>query len=154
PYLVTQSVTTYAQRDDAQIYAVSRQSGTTTYEIANDGSTPVLDFVKSIQSNSATRNVVSQALSFYDGNPFEGLPFGQIGNYAALVRMESLVLTPEILQAAYGANVPPYFSAGRSPTWTNDYPQEFRDLLPASAGHTYQPGENGSPYQTGYYSST
>ena len=38
-------------------------------------------------------NVIGQTLNFYDGDAFTGLPFGEVGDYGALVRTESLVLT-------------------------------------------------------------
>src|SRR5439155_989698 len=96
-------------------------------------------------------NIVSHSLSFYDGNPFQGLPLGQIGLHGALMRAESLVLTDDILKRAYGANIPPYLAPTAPASWTNEYPQEFRDLLPTLCGYTHQAGGIGSPYETGYY---
>src|SRR5260221_9765807 len=154
PYLATHNISSYAQRDDAQVYIVDRPSGTTTFEVVNSGSASIFDLVKSIQSNSATQEIASRTVSFYDGGAFQPLSFGQIGNYGALVRTDTLVLTAGILQAVYGANVPPYFATSGAPIWTTDYPQEFRDLLPTLAGYTYHVGGSGSPYETGYYRST
>src|SRR5260221_5401570 len=133
PYLATHNISSYAQRDDAQVYIVDRPSGTTTFEVVNSGSASIFDLVKSIQSNSATQEIASRTVSFYDGGAFQPLSFGQIGNYGALVRTDTLVLTAGILQAVYGANVPPYFATSGAPIWTTDYPQEFRDLLPTLA---------------------
>src|SRR5439155_24542076 len=76
-YLTTQTVTGYAQRDESQVYIVDRSSLATTYEILNDGSASVFDLVRQIQGATATTNIVSHSLSFYDGNPFQGLPLGQ-----------------------------------------------------------------------------
>jgi RHS repeat-associated protein len=149
-YLVTQTANTYAQRDDGQLYIVDRLSSSTTYAISNDGSAILFDLVRQIQNGLTPRSIVSQNLSFYDGAAYQGLPFGQIGNYGALARVDSLAFTSAILQAAYGANLPPYLSPG-PPNWTADYPLEFRTLLPALAGYTYQPGGAGTPYQSGYY---
>lgn len=148
PYLGTQSVTSYAQRDDDQIYIADRTCSSTTYEIVNDGSASVFDLVRSVQSNAAALPVIGQTLSFYDGEAFQGLSFGQIGNYGALVRTEKLALTAAALQAAYGTDVPPYFITKAPVLWTGDYPQEFRDLLPPMAGYIFQ---SGLPYKGGYY---
>jgi RHS repeat-associated protein len=56
--------------------------------------------------------VFSHVVSHYDGEAFEGLPVGQLGDYGALVRAETLVLTEEILRDAYadpsGARRPGY----------------------------------------------
>lgn len=151
PYLATQTVTTYAQPYDAQIYIVDRSSSATTYEIVNDGSASIYDFVRQVQDAPPTGNVVSHNLSFYDGDPFQGLPFGQIGLHGALMRVESLVLTDDILKQAYGANIPPYLSHTGPPNWTSEYPQEFQKLLPALAGYVYHDPGAGSSYVQGYY---
>ena len=122
------------------------------------------------------KNLIGHTLNFYDDNAFQGLPFGQIGKFGALVRTDNLVLTSDVLKNAYVANPPPYITSGGTPTWTADYPQEFQALLPPCAGYTYQSegnrifetasqktistrrdnsnGGTGSAYQTGYYRST
>src|SRR5262249_48637575 len=87
-------------------------------------------------------------------NAFQGLPFGQVESYGAVVRTDNLVLTGDILQSAYSANQPPYIIPEGTPAWTADYPQEFQTLLPPCAGYTYQSGDPRSEYQTGYYRST
>jgi RHS repeat-associated protein len=161
PYLATHTVTAYAQRDDEQHYIVDRVARTTTYEILNDGSAALFDLLKTIGKGSVRSDIISQTLNFYDGPSFQGLSFRQIGDYGALVRTESLVLTEHILHEAYksGSTVlsppemPPYLMPGASPAWTEEYPQEFRDLLPPLAGYTYQPG-GGSEYEAGYFAAT
>ena len=47
---------------------------------------------------------------------------------------------------------PPYLAPSGSPVWTTEYPQEFRNRLPALAGYTYQPGEG--EYRQGYFAAT
>jgi RHS repeat-associated protein len=154
PYLATQTVTSYVQRDDSQRYIVDRVSSATTYEISKDGRASIFELAKTVQAGSASRDVVAKRINFYDGNSYWGLPFGQIGDYGVLTRTESLVFTDAILQSAYGVNRPPYLSSNVPPNWTNDYPQKFRDLLPAGAGYLYQPGGASTPYVAGYYCST
>ena len=69
--------------------------------------------------------------------PFEGLPFGQLGEHGIVSRTESLVLTGEILHEAYKSGdtlqtppeLPPYLAPSGTPAWTTEYPQEFRDRL-------------------------
>jgi hypothetical protein len=101
PYLATQSVTGYAQRDDAQVLIVDRVSRTTSYEIVNDGRSALLALKTAIENGTALRNLISQTINFYDGEAFKGLPVGQIGTYGALTRTENLVLTEDILDNAY-----------------------------------------------------
>jgi RHS repeat-associated protein len=159
PYLATQTVTDFVHRDDAQRYLIGRATRVTGYEIENDGSATVFALHTSIQSGTASRQIIGQSLNFYDGDAFQGLPFGQLGDKAILSRSESLVLTDEILREAYKrgdtvldpAEVPPYLVPGSAPNWSEEYPQEFRDRLPALAGYIYQPGGADSAYTTGFY---
>jgi RHS repeat-associated protein len=159
PYLATQTVTTYAQRDDAQRYLIGRVAQTTAYEIISDGPASVFALHRSILGGSAARRVIGQTLNFYDGPAFQGLSFGRLGEHGVLSRTESLVLTPEILKDAYRSGdtaqappeLPPYLAPNGTPAWTAEYPQEFRDHLAPLAGYVYQSGGPRSPYETGYF---
>jgi RHS repeat-associated protein len=73
--------------------------------------------------------VIGCSLNFYDGNAFEGLPYGQIGDFGVPVRSETLVITDAIITDAYGANTPECFKA--TPDWSsaNGYPTAFEGLL-------------------------
>ena len=96
PYVVTHAITTYAKRDDADKYIVDRVARITSYEIKNDGTTNVFDLRDAIEnftgpsSRIKTTNIVldcpviGETLNFYDGPAFQGLPFGQIGDYGSL----------------------------------------------------------------------
>ena len=91
---------TYAKRDDADKYIVDRVAPVTAYEIKNDGTTNVFDLRDAIENftgpNASNTNriktaniildcpVIGQTLNFYDGPRFQGLPFGQIGDYGSL----------------------------------------------------------------------
>lgn len=141
PYLATQIVTTYANRDEAQHYLIGRVTRTTSFEILNDGAPNVFQLRQNILDGKASTRLIGQTLNFYDGPAFQGLPFGEIGDFGALVRAESLVLTDEILQTAYGNAQPPYLQS--SPNWTNEYPKEFRDLLPPLAGYVLRSDSGG-----------
>lgn len=162
-YLSTYTVTSYAQRDDTQHYMVDRVARTTTYEIVNDGSLTVFQLWEAVKkAGVASRPVIGQNLHFYDGLAFQGLPFGQLGDYGALTRTESLVLTQDILHDGYRsgsmvlspAEEPPYLVPEVPVAWNTNYPEEFRGLLPALAGYSYQPGGAGSDYATGYFTFT
>lgn len=150
-YLATQSVSTYLLPEGTQPYIVDRVSSVAKYEIVNDGSLPVDEFVLQIQSGAEARNLIAHSVNLYDGNAFAGLPFGQIGQYGALVRTDSLALTDQNLKDTYGANPPPYIIPSGTPAWTSDYPVEFQGLLPACAGYNYR---TAAPYQAGYYRTT
>jgi RHS repeat-associated protein len=137
PYLGTTTSTTYARRDGDNRYIVDRVAGTTTYEILNDGRQPLLVLRDAIRAGTARLAVIGQTLTYYDGPAFKGLPSGRLGEFGAPVRSETLVLTEDIL----GDDVPPYLRSGGPPPWTDEYPEEFRDLLPSLAGYTFSPGD-------------
>src|SRR5207253_3060288 len=98
-------------------------------------------------------SVTGQTLNFYDfdknqpdNDGFNGLPFGQIGTYGALVKTESLVLTREILRESYKSKdavmanpeEPPYLIPSSPVIWPAEYPPTFRTQLQSLAGYTYQ----------------
>lgn len=146
-YFVTQGVTEYAQKDTADIYIVDRPAKTTGYEIINDGGLSVAELNNAIAVGALNREILSQTLNYYDGEAFIGLPFGELGNYGAVARSETLILTEEILQAAYqGADtvaLPTYLDPN-PPAWTDEYPPELREQLedlPGLAGYTFYPGD-------------
>ncbi|CAN5782747.1 hypothetical protein BH18ACI4_BH18ACI4_20010 [soil metagenome] len=155
-YLVTRSRTVFATPLDSNVYIRDRAARTTTYEIRNSANMTVTELHELTDSDPALA-IIGQSLNFYDRDEstnraaFLGLPFGKVGKFGALVRTENLVLTDEILQAAYGTDKPPYLAYSGSVNWSADYPQGFRTALPPLAGYTYQPGGAGSKYTAGYF---
>ena len=150
---------TFSKAADS-VFIVDRIARTTSYDIVNDGAPDVFSLQASILDGSATRRVVAQELRYYDGDAHQGLPFGQIGAYGALTRSESLVLTEDVLQEAYKSSasvtlppeLPPYLESSALPNWTAEYPQAFRDQMPALAGYTFY---DGSGHQVrGYFATT
>ena len=146
----------YAQRDDAQRYIVNRVSESASFEILNDGSLPVLDLHREIQSGRAARKLFGQSFNYYDGEAFIGLPHGQLGDFGALVRAESLVLTEQILRDLYrdpadaaAPDVPPYLEVDGVIHSLADYPQEYQDETPALAGYVFADGSDHRP--RGYF---
>lgn len=150
PFLATCTRTVYAQPVDLEFYINDRVAKATAYEIKNNGSQTVLA-LKNLPDTDSALSIISQTLNFYDGPAFQGLPFGQVGPHGALVRTENLALTDDILQQAYGTELPPYLSHDGSIVWPAEYPMEFRSALPSQAGYIYQPGGAGSPYTAGYF---
>jgi RHS repeat-associated protein len=158
PYLATQTLTSYAQRDDADAYLVDRVAATTTYELPNDGRPALAELQATVEATPGSGRIIAQTLRFYDGPAFDGLPFGQLGRYGALTRTEVLTLTDSLLHEAYRSGdsvldppeTPPYLAAGDTPAWTPEYPQEFRSLL-ALAGHTRQSGGTVPAPPDGYF---
>ena len=163
-FLITHSKTDRALPNNTSGYMVDRVTRVTTQEIRQQSltqnSTASLDLyslLPLIISGQIAGEVIGQTISFYDGAAYTGLLFGELGKHGMMVRSEQLMVTEQVLSAAYGtlpSGVPPYFSAGGPPVWTADYPQEFRNLLPAAAGYVYRPGDPNTPYQKGYYAVT
>ncbi len=139
-YLVTHAVTDYARRDDAELYVVDRVARTTTFEIETTGKEGLNALRDGIVERTAAGKIIGQALTYYDGEAFAGLPFGLIGDHGVPVRTEALVLTEEILAAAYPEGRPPYFDP-EDPTWPSEYPAAFHEALPAGAGYVFHQGD-------------
>lgn len=164
PYLAIHTVTDYASRDDATHYLVDRSARRTTYEIPNDGRASLSQLRAAIESGTydTAANLIAQSLMYYDGSAYTGLPFGTLGEYGALVRSESLMLTRAQLRGGYRSGstlaVPPeepvFLNPSGPVSWTADYPTEFRNRLPARAGYRYESGGPGSIHATGYYADT
>ncbi|NOU13041.1 MAG: hypothetical protein HOO92_03590 [Methylococcaceae bacterium] len=160
PYLAIYAETTYVQRNDAQRYMVDRVARTSAYEILNDGRTSVFALWEAVRQGTLTRNIISQTLSFYDGAAFQGLPFGQIGNYGVVSRSESLVMPDVLLKELYRSSetvlnppeIPLYLKPG-APVWTGEYPAEFRKLA-AQAGYVYRLGGANAISTEGYFAIT
>ena len=149
PYLGTLAETHYAQRDDAERYMVDRVCGRTSFELLNDGSQSVYDLYHQVQAGTAMRELFGQTFNYYDGEAFVGLPFGQLGDFGAMVRSEWLVLTEEILREAYrdpdhpdAPSIPPYLRPEGVTGWPAEYPREFQDKTPALAGYTFADGSD------------
>ena len=143
PYFATHALSDHAQRDDANVYLVDRVSRTTRYEMPNDGNDDLDTLKARIASSSfdSMANCIGETLSYFDGLGFQGLPLGQLGNYGALVRTETLCLTQDILQSAYQSGPTPLTPAEQPPylaqrpgaiSWPAEYPAAFKALFPAS----------------------
>ncbi|NDY70683.1 hypothetical protein DO021_03330 [Desulfobacter hydrogenophilus] len=160
PYLATLATSTFAQRDDQDHYMVDRPARTESYEVFNDGSLSLFELWASIQTGEASLNLLDQTLSYYDGEAFDGLPLGALGNFGALVRSEALVLTEEILAEVYRSGDAvldppersPYFSPNAPPNWSEEYPQPFREGTPALAGYSFFEGDGA--HARGYFVTT
>jgi uncharacterized protein RhaS with RHS repeats len=159
PYLITQSRTTFAQRDDATLFAVDRVSSVSNYEVlaadqvSGGAIAAVVDLAASIVAASPnTANIIAQTLNYFDGPAFVGSNLGQLGNYGALVRTEELVLTQAQLTQIFptGEPIPPYLVAPGPPQWpAGGYPTDFEPAVPALAGYVvHRAGDPGVP---GYY---
>ncbi|HKR13470.1 MAG TPA: SpvB/TcaC N-terminal domain-containing protein, partial [Pyrinomonadaceae bacterium] len=150
-YLTTFAESSFSQRDD-EVYLVNRQASSASFQIYPPQVEPapsvtVRELREQALDGSAPRQLITQAFNYFDGEAFTGLPLGQLGQFGALVRSETLVTTEEILASAYQSDdeeqppIPPYLDPNGEVNWTNEYPQRFRDEMPALAGYRFNPGD-------------
>lgn len=157
PYLAGYTETNYLERDDAQCYLLDRVAKTSNYEIVNDGKASAFALWEAVQTGGTGKQLIGQTLNFYDGPGFQGLPFGQLGNFGALVRSENLVMSDALLEELSRSGespknppeLPVYLKLG-TPVWTDDYPIEFRKLA-VLAGYVYRKGGVGAISAQGYF---
>ena len=159
-YLATHSRTTYARPVDPDGYIMDRVARITSFEVPETGGKTMQEVKDHVASGSNLR-VIGQVLNYCDGPAFIGRPFGEIGEFGALVRTETLVLTEKILRQAYSPSsedadsstgIPPYLVTGTDPPWMDEYPEEFRSLLPPLAGYIFHAGED--EHQRGFFGNT
>jgi RHS repeat-associated protein len=163
PYLATHATTTYARRDDDMHYLVDRVCQSTSYEIVNDGTPSVSELRDAVLAgltgggNGVSLRVIGHSRTFYDGEAFVGLPAGELGEHGLPLRAESLAFTGGFLDSLYPGGDPlavsprPAYLAPGPVSWPEEYPAEFRDLLPELAGYRHYADADvpGSP--GGYY---
>ncbi|MEV8376007.1 SpvB/TcaC N-terminal domain-containing protein [Kribbella sp. NPDC056861] len=127
-YLVNRSRTEYAV--PAGGYLHDRVSASTAYSMSGTAGLTVAE----VLAGGPQLKVDSHTVTYYDGEAFEGLPQGQVGEHGLPMRTKALALTDEIITEAYGG-APPCLTG----VWTDDYPAEFRTLLSPNAGYHREP---------------
>ena len=166
PYLATYATTEYARRDDTDHYLINRVARAISYEVVNDGRLAVPDLRDAVLAGSAagpgmSMRVIGETRGYFDGDAFTGLPLGVLGEYGLPVRAESLTFTDTFLDALYATTDP--LAVGPRPTfltpdgvtdWPTEYPQEFRELLPALAGYIHYRDDEIPGSSAGYYVTT
>jgi hypothetical protein len=153
PYLAIRTRTVYAEPNDPKIYIHNRVAKSTSYELINTVGKRALDLAV-LKDTSTDLKLFGQTLSYYDGKAFEGLLLGQVDKFGALTRTENLVFNDEILKEAHGTDIPPYLEPAGNPTWTADYPVEFRTLLSKRAGYVFHTGSADPTDLKGYFVNT
>jgi RHS repeat-associated protein len=164
PYLATHATTEHAQRDEPSIYLVDRVARATSHEVVNDGRPAAVDLARAVLAGAslpgAALRVIGQAHTFYDGDAFTGLPLGQLGDHGLVTRTETLAFTDAFLEDLYAPGDPqsvsprpPYLTPGPV-TWPQEYPAEFRTLLPDLAGYTGHASDAVQGSEAGYWIQT
>ncbi len=152
PFLATVSRTEFAYSTGEAPYLKNRTAKTTAWELQHKGDLTLYD-LKAKAGDPNFLKITAQNISYYDGEAFTGLPFGQIGSFGAAVRSESLIITEEILHDAWktegGDPGTPVWLQTANPVWPEEYPQVFREQLPPLAGYAFYDGSG--PQARGYW---
>ncbi len=152
PFLATVSRTAFAYSDGETPYIKDRTARTTAWELKHRGNLTLYD-LKAQATNPDFLEITAQSVSYYDGEAFTGLPFGQMGAHGVPVRSETLILTEALLRDAWKnengeAEIPVWLQI-EAPDWPEEYPQTFRDQLPALGGYRFHDGSG--PQARGYW---
>jgi RHS repeat-associated protein len=153
PFLVTATLLDYATRDDPDRYVTQRVAATTRLEVPDDGAHALADIWAGVVDGTAQTQLIGHEATCYDGEPFTGLPLGQLGDRALATRVERLVHTPASLAAAYRAGdapdtspqLPPQLTGG---PWPAEYPAAYSDGAPALGGYVRRGGDG---FNDGWY---
>jgi len=138
PYLATLSITTYADTPQTGTFLADRVVRTRTYELTGTSGQAVVGLFGTTESTGSSKRLFAETLNYFDGPAFEGLPFGSLGAHGVMVRSESLVLTDDLLAAAYGSTRPPWLDTNLPFTASGDYPPGFASALPEHAGYRHR----------------
>lgn len=133
PYLASVSQTDYAEPQPSGPFLADRAIRSRLYELTGTEGT-TLEKLLAGQA-SWPRRLLGESLTYYDGRAFSGLAFGQLGRFGVPVRSETLVLTEDVLESAYGSSRPPYLDSATAILPSGDYPADFSASLPAQAGY-------------------
>lgn len=144
-FLATLSKTDYAQNVLSDLYIRDRVTRSRSFELTTTAGKTVAQLAATTETDASLR-LLGESLNYYDSSndatsgfgAFTGLPLGQLGRFGALVRTETLVMTRQHLETAYGQPIPPYLEPGSVFQASDDYPQGFVEKLPALAGYVYR----------------
>jgi hypothetical protein len=142
---VAYTTTQYAGREEPSFYVVDRPARITRWVLAGGGDAEALR--QRIQH--VDKRLVADTVHQYDGQPFVGLPPGELGKYGARVRTERLAFTDPWLQAAL-PHAPSWLLASR-PEWGDEYPKPFRASAAALAGYVRRTVSDGKGEVDGWY---
>lgn len=160
-FLATLTHTEYVCTWPLGVYIRDRVARSRSFEILATANQTVFQLAAVTENDLPPRlRVIADAVSFYDGQmnatvgfgAFIGLPFGEISRYGALVRTETLVMTRDHLDAAYGTTKPSYLLPNTAFAEDHEHPTEFVRVLPELAGYRYYPAA--ADRTEGYYAVT
>ncbi|MBM0236709.1 hypothetical protein JNW88_05295 [Micromonospora sp. ATA32] len=108
PPLCTVATVEYVTRDDATGYRTDLTARAAGYEVFSDGSHTLAELERALASDALPRRLRTYARNGYDGQPYVGLPLGQLGEHGLLTSTTTLALTAGTLGRDLGPDVSPY----------------------------------------------
>jgi RHS repeat-associated protein len=109
PYLATEKWRAYATRDGDDALLLDRVCGAAGFETVNDGSLSLVGLRDAVTADRAPPpRLMTAEFTFFDGEAFTGLPYGQIGTRGLATRSERLMLTRGVLAELSDGHEVPY----------------------------------------------
>lgn len=106
PFLATYTETDYIDQPSAQVYMKDRSSKSTTFEILHQGRQSLTDLVNAVAQPNRLQ-LIAQSCTYYDGEAFTGLPWGEIGAFGAPTRSENLAVTEDLMAKTWPGTTMP-----------------------------------------------
>ncbi|HRF80625.1 MAG TPA: toxin TcdB middle/C-terminal domain-containing protein, partial [Flavobacteriales bacterium] len=155
-YDATIQYTHYIHKDETGQYMVDRVKQARSYEATNDGSMSVFtlrdDMLRPVvEWATSTPRLLALAYTYYDGDPYFGLAYGELGAYGLPVRNLVLRVQPAELDV-FGA-LPPPFDVGDWSGHPAGYASELGGLFGGTTGgYQWRAGGSGDEdFAEGYY---
>lgn len=131
-FLATLTQTRFADAPGGGPFLTDRVSRVRSFDMSAGGGISIGDLLSQPESQDFDPRLLSEAITYFDGAPFEGLGFGQLGAFGMPARSETLVFTDTLLAAIYGPEGTPLLEPASLPA---HYPEAFHAALPAGAGY-------------------
>lgn len=154
-YLGALDISEFIYVDESDQYMVNRSKRTLSYDITRGvNGDSITGYFEDILENYSSMPLIGCTITYYDGEEFVGLPYGEIGQYGIAIRSESLVLTSQIVEDAYDetyGGIPEPLQD--DPTWSAEYPSGFQTLYPNRGGYIYHNAAGQYP-EEGWYANS
>lgn len=133
PYLATLNQMEYAAVPEGWPVLADRVIRSRTYELLGTEGATLIKLLSGLPA--WPRQLFGESLTYYDGDAFQGLGFGTLGRFGMAVRSETLVMSKEVMEAAYGEKLPACLDPANTNPPREDYPEAFFSQGPTAAGY-------------------
>ena len=136
-------------------YMVDRAKMGKGYEALNTTGMNVFELRDLLLSGDpALLKLLGLSYSYYDGDAFVGLPYGELGHYGVPVRSSALMVRPDELEQAFGSSTLAFFQEGADPDWSVPPDDLVNAQQDPHGGYVWQAeGTGPEGFVAGYYAS-